>query len=157
MRGFTFSLESVLSLRRHREESLQWQLAETERALEAETARLRELDLEIRSYSRRIAGYQAMGPLDVNGLLLESGYLSELERQRAEQARVVERLAQRVAEAREALVRAARDKRAIETVREVLLLAFMRETARAEQKSADEMATVRHVWRQSSSPGTSAP
>ncbi len=148
MKGFRFRLEPVLTLRRHREETLQVQLAESQRAMDAEVARREAIKFELGRHVERMARQQARGPLDVDGLNRDSAYQVALEQRLARQAEVIARLARQVAEDREAVLKASRDKKAMEKLREALLVAFAREEARKEQKAAEETATSRHVRRQ---------
>ncbi len=148
MKGFRFRLESVLTLRRHVEESLQRSLADSQRVLEIEAAHLDEIERKFRNQIERLSRQDPRGVLDVNWSWLESVYRAALEAQLAEQSDVVGRLAQRVAEEREAVVRASRDKKALERTRQNLLLSFEREIAQKEQKVADEMASNRHTMKQ---------
>ncbi len=147
MRGFNFRLDSVLKLRRHREESLQRRLADLQRTLDQETARLKSIEDERRIQVERLATQQETGPLDVHSLWLSSSYLMELELRLQHQARLVDALNKDVADAREAVIRASQDKKALETMREGLLQTYEKEATRKEQKVADEVATTRHLLR----------
>lgn len=144
MKGFRFRLEPVLTLRRHKEESLQVKLAESRRALETEAACLEALQGEMSLQKDRLASDLARGPLDTDRLHRESVYLGLLERRIQDQAGRVKKLADQVAEDREAVLQASREKKALQRLRETMLLSFAREEARKEQKVAEEMATTRH-------------
>ncbi len=148
MKGFQFRLEPVLNLRRHREETLQIQLAESQRTLDREIRRLRDLEAEMSDHTQRLARAQALGPLDIDRLQRESLYLALLERRLEEQRSTVEKQSRRVDEDREAVLQASRERKALEKLREALLLSFAREEARKEQKTAEDLATARHVRRQ---------
>ncbi len=148
MRGFAFRLEPLLSLRRHREQMLQVQLAESQRVMEAETVRLEAIRREIEDQARQSTRHHEKGPLDMEKLNLESSYLAVLERRLESQEALVDKLSRRVAEEREAVLQASREKKALERLRETLLLAFAREEARKELKDAEEVATTQHVRRQ---------
>jgi len=147
MRGFTFRLEPLLSLRRHREQTLQLKLAESQRALERERSELQRLREEIRARSASLHQQQGRGPLDMGRVSMESAYLILLEGRVAEQEVLVEKLARQVDGDREAVLEAAKEKKALERLREVQLVAFARAEARKEMKAAEEVATTRHVRR----------
>ena len=148
MRGFRFRMETILALRKQREELLQRQLADSQRALAAEEQRLQLIDEALKSQTKSFAELQMPGPLDMGRIRLESVRLAALESELSAQAGRVEREQKRVAEDREALLQASREKKALEKLRETLMLSFLHETARKEQKSLEEAATVRHVLRQ---------
>lgn len=147
MRGFTFRLEPLLSLRRHREQTLQVKLAESQMALDRERSRLQRLREEIRARSASLSRQQGKGSLDMVRVSMESEYLVFLEGLVAQQATLVERLARQVDADREAVLEAAKEKKALERLREVQLVAFARAEARKEMKAAEEVATTRHVRR----------
>jgi len=147
MRGFAFRLEPLLSLRRHREQTLQLQLAQSQRMLEEQNGRLEAIRAEMRNRAGHLAKHHEKGPLDMERLNLEWSYLAVLERRLEEQVVVVDQLARRVAEEREAVLEASKEKKALEKLREALLVAFAREEARREMKDAEEVATTRHVRR----------
>lgn len=148
MKGFRFRLDPVLTLRRHKEETLQVQLARSQRALEAEVGRLEALKWELKSQAERLASQQTRGPLDMDRLNRGSAYLADLASRIEGQAEAVERCRRVVEQDREAVLQASREKKAMEKLREALLIAFAREEARKEQKGAEEMATTRYVRRQ---------
>lgn len=150
MKGFHFRLEPVLTLRRHKLESLQVRLAESQRALDDAVARLEALRQELRMQTERLSRQQGRGPLDVAQLDRDSAYLSGLERRIRSQTQVVEERRRRVEEDMEAVLQASREKKAMEKLREALLMAYAREESRKELKTAEEVATVRHVRRQQS-------
>lgn len=148
MKGFRFRLEPVLTLRRHKEDALQVKLAESRRALELEKARRELLEAERLSQLERLATYQAPGPLDLDRLCREVDYRTVIEHRIVEKDEVIEGLAVRVEEDRQAVLAASRDRKALEKLRETMMLSFARELARKEQKAAEEAATIRHVFRQ---------
>ncbi|MHB0870616.1 MAG: flagellar export protein FliJ [Chloroflexota bacterium] len=148
MKGFHFRLDPVLTLRRHKEESLQVQLARSQRALEAEVGRLEALRWELKSQAVRLASQQTRGPLDMDQLNRGSAYLAGLESRIEGQSEAVESHRRQVEQDREAVLQASREKKAMEKLREALLIAFAREEVRKEQKGAEEMATTRYVRRQ---------
>ncbi len=148
-------MEPLLALRRHREQTLQVQLAESQRALEEATDRVEAIQAEMSSQAERLAKYQGKGHLDMDRLNLESSYLAVLERKLDDEVALVDRLAQRTAEDREAVLHASREKKALERLRETLLLSFAKEEVRKELKDAEEVATTRHVRRQQEEQGVS--
>lgn len=145
MKGFRFRLESVLTIRRHKEDALQCQLADSRRALELEKARRDLLEAERLSQVERLAGYQTPGSLDLDRLCREVDYQTVLEHRIVEKERLVEDLGVQVEADRQAVLAASRDRKALEKLRETLLLSFAREQSRKEQKASEEAATIRYV------------
>ncbi len=147
MRGFHFRLDPLLALRRHKEQTFQLQLAESQRALEEAADRAVALESEIKELSARLAEFQGKGTLDLDRLDLESSYLAILERRLEEQLSLADQLTQRVAQDRESVLQASREKKSLEKLRESLMLAFAREESQKELKGAEEIATSRYVRR----------
>ncbi|HEX2924169.1 MAG TPA: flagellar export protein FliJ [Chloroflexota bacterium] len=148
MKGFRFRLEPVLTLRRHKEDALQCKLADSRRALDSEKVRRDLLECEKRSQLERLASYQAPGLLDLDRLCREVDYRTVLEQRIIEKEQAIDELGARVEEDRQAVLAAARDRKALEKLRETLMVSYAREQGRKEQKNAEEAATIRHVFRQ---------
>ncbi len=148
MKGFHFRLDPILTLRRHREETLQIKLAESQRALEHEMSVLQSIRDEIDRQIERSARRQTRGPLDLGMLQQESAYQVALERRQEEHLLRVEECRAKVAEDRTAVLVASREKKALETLRGARLLSFVREEAHKEQKGTEDVATTRYVRQQ---------
>ncbi len=150
MKGFHFRLEAVLAVRRHREETVQCELADAQRVLDAEIAGLENISAEMRERVRTSVRGRYLGPVDVSVLAIEDSYQNRLRKRLVAQTARVEQQKQRVSEAREMLLQASRDKKALETYRENALVSFTKETSRKEQRGAEETAGVLHLLRQMS-------
>ena len=148
MKGFHFRLEAVLAVRKHREEALQCELAEAQRVLDAEIVELGSIAAEIRERARTSIRGRQLGPVDVSVLAVEDSYQDLLRRRLVGQTARVEQQKQRVSEARDMLLQASRDKKALETYRENALVSFAKEMSRKEQRGAEETAGVLHLLRQ---------
>jgi flagellar protein FliJ len=146
--GFHFRLESVLSLRKRREEALQRDLADALRALDMEVEECDRLEREMKDRARTSARERRPGPVDVVLLSLEGGYLDLLQRRLVAQKSRVEQQEQIVSEVREGLLKASREKKALETYREKVLSSFARDEAHKEQNRAEEAAGVLYLLRQ---------
>lgn len=148
MKGFRFRLEAVLAVRKHREETLQCELAEAQRVLEAEMAALESITAEMRERALNSVRGRQLGPVDVSVLAVEDSYQELLRKRLVAQTARVEQQKQRVSDAREMLLQASRDKKALETYRENELASFAKEMSRKEQRGAEETAGVLHLLRQ---------
>jgi len=148
VRGFHFRLEPVLTLRRHKEDALQCQLAESQRDLKLEVTRREMQEEEKRSQTERLAGYQLPGALDMDRLCIETNYQTVLEHRIEEKESLIRHMGVRLEEHRQAVLAASRDRKILERLKETLMVSFAREQARKEQKVAEEVATTRHVFRQ---------
>lgn len=141
-------MEPVLAVRQHREKVLQRQLADSQRLLEAEQVRYQSIDLSLRREIDRFGRRVQPGPLDMDGVCLDSGYLPYLECELEKQGRRVAEQDRRVAENMDALLQASRDRKALEMLRDNMRAAFLREMARKEQNAVEETAMTRHLLRQ---------
>ncbi len=148
MKGFRFRLEPVLAIRRHREEVIQRQLAESQRALEADRQALAStstaLERRVGEFNRRLQP----GTLDMELVGLESKYLPFLKTELEDRTYRVQQQQERVAAEIEDLLQASRDKKALEKLEEKLRAGFLSEASRKDQNAAEEMASIRHLLRQ---------
>ncbi len=147
MKGFQFRLESILALRKHREEAMQRELAGAQRALDRELAEMVKIETEIRSRMSARGRNHEPGPIDPGILSLEGSYIELLKRRLAAQRVRVEQQACLVSETRAGLLAASRDKKALETYRDKVMVSFTKEVARKEQATAEETAGVLHLLR----------
>ena len=148
MKGFHFRLESVLSLRRHKEEMRQTRLAQSLRSLEAEKNRLESIENNLKMGLARLAANVQPGELDIGAIGLESSYLQHMEAELREQRKRVEAWERQVAEDIDALLKASRDRKALEKLKESWKTAFLREATRKEQNGAEEIAMTRYLINQ---------
>ncbi|MGE5507379.1 MAG: flagellar export protein FliJ [Chitinophagales bacterium] len=140
MKKFSFSLQTVLELKRHREEALLEELGRRQRAAaeaEAALAAMREK----RRRAQRELRELLTGPLAVERVQEARDYLSGLDVElgrRAEQARARQ---EEVRECRQRVVAAARERKVLERLRDRQWEDYLQEFSRQEQAFLDELAT----------------
>ncbi|MDI6870350.1 MAG: flagellar export protein FliJ [Bacillota bacterium] len=140
MKRFVFSLQTVLELKRRREEALLEELAKRTRAAAAAEERLKEL----RAERRRAQGELRQllrGRLEVERVRSAQDYLAGLD-ERIERQRVeVRRRNEEVKACRQQVVAASQERKAFEKLRERQWEAYQKEYQRQEQVFLDEIAT----------------
>lgn len=153
MTRFRFSLQSVLDVRKRREEGAQLELA---RAVNARLEAARALERQEALLAGALAGWDELGRegvLDPALWLGQARYAAWVRRERDEARRRYEAAGQAEAAARERLIAATRDRQVLETLRDREFARFQETLARAEAARLDEVATVRFRFAQASSGG----
>lgn len=144
-RRFQFRLETVLRLRREREQTQQRVVAERVRALGTAQGRLRAAGEQLIEAVAAARGDRGDGRLDVTQLARQRFWIGHLQRILTEEEQASHEIAHRLAAERRRLAELARDRRAIELLRERQERRHRDEIARAERIELDEVATV--TWR----------
>lgn len=142
-----FPLESVLEVRRFREEECESALASAMRDLDREQRILRDLKAELYALRERMAEGRAAGPIALARILEQDAYLGVLCQRLDAQANKVQLQTQKVSEAREALLLASRDRRVVERLKERFEEELKRDRESREQHRVDELASVRYLFR----------
>lgn len=141
MSAFNFRLEAVRKLRKRTEEERAGELAEAVSeagAAQSEQARLDEIEQAGREQIQRMNGVVAQ----VRSVQVMMDQIEQQRDEAREKCRVAE---EALRERHTAFVQAVTDRRAIERLRERREKAWRQDTLRREQKSLDEVSTVRHV------------
>ena len=141
-----FRLEPVLKLRRHREEDRKRDLA---RALAVENrfkdAALHIADLRGQHATRMREGQGAGQPLDIRTLIEHRSYIGLLDREIARQLRCVALAEHETRRRRQHLAAAMVDRKAMEVLRDKVLLAAQREEERRDESEMADLAIRRYV------------
>ncbi len=140
---FHFRLETLLTQRRHAEETLQCELSEARKVLAAEQAALREAK-GARSRSMRELRRAQEARFRADEVLLYYPYLERLAQAIDSQARRVNIAERRVSQTRYALIEAMKKRKVLEKLREKQARAHQHEAAVLEQRMHDEAATQQH-------------
>lgn len=143
---FHFRLEPVLDVRRRREELVQGEYAQAIRALAAQQERAVAAEVRVREAveAMRAGAETTMQLRDLRGLSDEVGRLRRALEHETEMVGRMERLA---FERRDELVRASREREALDTLRRRAEAAHRAEENRREQVVLDELATRRAARR----------
>ena len=143
MTRFRFSLQTVLDVRKRREEGAQLELAQ---AVVARQQAARAVQEEEQRLERALAGWDALaraGQLDPALWLGQARYAARVRRERDAARQRYAAAEQEEDAARERLVAAARDRQVLETLRERELARHRAALARAEAARLDEVGTIR--------------
>ncbi|MGE5552342.1 MAG: flagellar export protein FliJ [Betaproteobacteria bacterium] len=140
MKKFSFSLQAVLDLKRHREEALLEELAKRTRAVAAAEERLQELRRERRRAERELRQL-LRGRLEVGQVRVAQDYLLGLDGRIEGQSQEVHRRREEVEACRGQVVAARQERKTFEKLRERQWEAYQKEYHRQEQSFLDELAT----------------
>jgi flagellar FliJ protein len=144
-RRFQFRLETVLRLRREREQAQQRVVAERVRLLSAAQGRLRAAGDQLIDAVAAARGDRGVGRLDVTQIARQRFWIGHLQRIVMEEEQSSHEIAHRLVAERRRLTELARDRRAIEKLRERQERRHRDEFARVERIELDEVATI--AWR----------
>ena len=142
---FKFGLESVRDLRVHTEDRAKEDLAQSLAARVRGEALLRAADERLRSSMEAASRDRAVAPLSGAALLAQQAWTERMERSVADAQRDLHRCDADVAARRQALGAAARDRQALDRLRERQLAEHRLLLQRAEDAATDEMAARMHA------------
>jgi flagellar protein FliJ len=146
-RPFTFRLERVRALRERAEDSARERLAASLSHRLAGEAMLQAADARIDGALVRQASSAPARPASGADLVAMQSYIERTERDRSVAARELDRCDAEVDARREQLTSAARDRQALERLKERRRDDHKREAGRRESATLDEIAIGRHVRR----------
>jgi len=142
MKKFKFKLEPVLELRKNREEQIQLKLAEV----------IKKLDCALRNYNKILEHRDEIliklenlkiCPGGIEDLILYQNYIENLNHQLSTQHSLVQEIKSELEEVRRKLLNAARERKAIEKLKEKRKNQYARVVRRLEDKFLDDLGSVR--------------
>jgi len=139
MAKFIFKLQSVLNLRKQKEDSIKNELAVAIRKLEAERRKLFELENTLEDSVREFN--EKAKKTTVHELIEFNEYLSLLNSRIKSQKENVNNAAKYVDKVREELVKAMKDRKILEKLKDRQYEEFLLERKRLEQKTNDEIVS----------------
>jgi flagellar FliJ protein len=139
MAKFVFKLQSVLNLRKQKEDSIKNELANAMKKLEAEKRKLSELETMLEDTVREFN--EKTKKTTVHKLIEFNEYLSLLNSRIKEQKENVNNAVQYVDKVREELVKAVKERKILEKLRERQFEEFLLEQKKLEQKTNDEIVS----------------
>lgn len=144
MPRFKFNLQRVLEIRKHKEELLKNQLSALSREYIHEDSLLSELKTRHRLYLDKMRTRQGMSIL-IEEMLWYYSYLEHLDNCIKRQKMKLLELLQRIEETRAKVIKASKDRRILERLREKRLMEFKREEERRDGAFLDEIAISMYV------------
>lgn len=147
MKNFKFKLQTVLSYREKKEDTLKKELASLRAKYEKEKQILHALIEKLEEKQEELRAKQ-LQDLDIDEVSLYCTYLFKLRKDILLQAVKVEELFSQVCTKREELVEASKDKRIMEKLRDKQYEEFQQILLKSEQILIDEIATSRHKRKQ---------
>jgi len=145
MCAFKFRLESVVGLKKQREDERKIALACAKKDLKQKLEDLNSLQRERRNTVEAAGNTAGCGGLDVAEMLVYYAYLEKLTDEIADSACAVERSREDVESKRDLLLRSSREKKALENLRDKMKARYLLEARKAEQASLDETASRFHT------------
>lgn len=141
---FRFKLQALLNHRRHQEEVSQKELAEAQRKLSAAKEHLRQLRNEKRDNVQVLQDRQKEHHTTTN-ILIYLKYIDQLSRDIEDQREQVNRASRDVQQKRTDLITIVKKRKTLEKLKENERLAYQQKMMQAERKFNDEVATARHI------------
>jgi flagellar FliJ protein len=138
MRKFVFKLESVLRQRVQTEKRRQRELADLQARLTVLTTTLRAAEGQIRD-TTRIVRANRVGPLDTKLLAEGARFTSAVRQKTARLSSEIEALRPQLAQAHDALVEAAKQRKVLEKLRETQKLQWVAAQQKKESRALDEV------------------
>jgi len=151
-RRFVFRFETMLRLRRQREDERKRVVAERLRQIARVEDRLASLHRQLRQEAEAIRAAQQPGRMDMQMAVRHRGWIGHLHRAVLEAQGQLRGLEARLAQERAALAEAARLRRVLEKLKERRREQFMQEQERIETRAADDLNTVRYVFEELQEP-----
>ncbi|HOQ06578.1 MAG TPA: flagellar export protein FliJ [Clostridiales bacterium] len=139
MAKFIFKMQSVLNIRKQKEDSIKNELADAMRKLEAEKRKLAELEDRLENTVREFN--EKTKKSTVHELIEFNEYLSVLNSRIRSQKENVNIAAQYVDKVREELVKAMKDRKILEKLKDRQYEQFLMEQKKLEQKTNDEIVS----------------
>lgn len=144
-RRFVFKLETLLKLRRQREEQQKRVVAERLRQIAQIRREIAMLDRQIAEQIAAMRGDAGQMRLDVMALARGRLWLSHLQRGRLDADGHLRALEARLAQERAVLSHASKEKKIVEKLKERQYLRYRSDLERQETLAGDELATVRYL------------
>jgi flagellar export protein FliJ len=141
MPQFTFALQPLLKHRERAEQERQRDMALVSAELVAAQGDLRQVERTVVAALTDLRENRLTGPIDLSFLTAHRRFMTAMRRQGVERAERVRLAAGRVAVAQRALAEAAKERKAIETLRDQQLEQWRAERARRQTADDDEIAT----------------
>ena len=145
MCAFKFRLESVVGLKKQKEDERKIALASAKKDLMRKEENLVSLHNEKRDWVEAVGNRVECGGVDITEMLVYYAYLEKLTDEIADSTGAVERSREDVENKRELLLQSSREKRALENLRERMKASYLLQARRAEQANMDETASRFHT------------
>ncbi len=143
---FTFRFETLLKIRRQREDHHKRIVAERIRQIVAAQARLSSLHEQIAGEETAIRDRQAPGTLDMQQIVRHRHWLGHLHRCVLDTEGSIRVLEGRLAQERAALAEAVKQRKILDKLKDRQLERHLQEEQRRETNAADDLTTVRYVF-----------
>jgi flagellar protein FliJ len=136
---YRFSLETVLTHRKHAEDALRKELAQIQSALREAEQKMAGLDETITENLATIYGKQRDGA-SVTDITLYDNYIKLLSRERGRQVQRIRQMEHRLVQKRDVVVEAMKERKILERLKEKELEAYQKELERKERILMSEIA-----------------
>lgn len=143
---FRFRFETMLKIRRQREDQHKRIVADRLRQITTVRAELRQLDQLIHEENDALRSGQAVGRIDLQQTVRRRQWVMHLHKATLDAEARLRGLEAQLAQERAALAEAAKQRRIIEKLRERQFERHQAEQQRSETVAADDLTTVRYVY-----------
>ncbi len=139
MKSFRFSLGALEKVRQARVDQARLELARSEAAKQAAEEMIMNLEGEMKGTAARAS---RDGILDMTAIMEEQAYQDDLRQKREETRERLQQWISQVEEDRQRLMKARKEHKALERLRERRYLEFVQEVLRDENMNSDEAASI---------------
>ncbi len=143
---FTFRFETMLKIRRQREDHHRRIVANRLREIQTIVDQLGALDRQIEETTQLMRFSQAEGTVDIQNIVRSRHWMGHLQRNVLELQASRRGHEAKLAQERAALGEAAKQRRVLEKLKERQRARYLEEMDRREMREADEMSVMRHVY-----------
>ena len=145
---FQFRFETMLKLRRRREDEHKQVVAERLRQIRAVREKIASLEDQVQQQTDAIRGHTSAGTIDLQQVMRNRHWLGHLHKGILEAQARTRFLEARLAQERVQLAEAAKQRRMLEKLKERQQERYTHEQNHRDTRELDEMATVRFVYEQ---------
>jgi len=145
MKKFVFKLETLLTVKKNREDEVKRRLAEKNREAEAVRAEIARAESELKNFQRSVKEQRRGGGESVAELRQSVSHRNALKVNLLKAGQKLDNVMVEAYGINQALVKAAQERRAVEIIREKRYEEWKRENAAAEQKFIDELSQQMYI------------
>ncbi|GBU21453.1 hypothetical protein R80B4_01344 [Fibrobacteres bacterium R8-0-B4] len=145
MKRFVFKLDTLLRVKRNKEDDIKRRLAEKNREAESVRAEIKAAETELKDFQKNEKEHRADGGESVADLRQSVSYRNALKLKLLKTGQKLDNLMVEAYGINQELIKAAQERRAVEIIREKRYAEWKKENATAEQKFIDDLSQQMYV------------
>jgi flagellar protein FliJ len=145
VKRFVFKLDTLLRVKKNKEDEIKRRLAEKNREAEAVRAEIEAAQAELKEFQRNVKVHRAEGGESVADLRQSVSYRNALKIKLLKAGQALDNVMVAAYGINQELIKAAQERRAVEIIREKRYEEWKKENAAAEQKFIDDLSQQMYV------------